>query len=96
MGFSMGGSFFMALSSPSDPPAAQVHALSQREGIPESPGDGVRATRSLTAEPPVSLLPFLMSQHYCLMEKYTFPHPGFLCSVTSCPGTHDLRLDYPL
>uniref|UniRef100_A0A8D2JN38 Zinc finger protein 445 n=1 Tax=Sciurus vulgaris TaxID=55149 RepID=A0A8D2JN38_SCIVU len=39
------------LAGQSDPPAAQVCALSQREGIPESPGDGVRTTRSLTAEP---------------------------------------------
>lgn len=84
-------SSLMALSSPSDPPAAQVCAISQREGIPGSPGDGVRATRSLTDEPQVSLLPFLMSQHCCLMEKCTSPPPGFLCPVTSCPGTHVLE-----
>ncbi|XP_015344886.1 zinc finger protein 445 [Marmota marmota marmota] len=39
------------LAEQSAPPAAQVHAISQSEGIPGSPGDGVRATRSLTAEP---------------------------------------------
>lgn len=84
VGFSVGhlepGGSLTVLCFPSDPHAAQVPSLSQREG---SPGDQAKATSSPPAQPQVSCGASLLPWVSTLLPEGVLPLPCLMFSLPS-------------